>query len=208
MKDVAIIVLHGFLMKKIVMSPLCKRLSVITPNVYNYEYNTRKIDIEKIQADLFAISKGYQSVFFVAHSLGGIIVREATKDGTFTNIKGIFTLGTPHRGSSLARLTKRVSGNLILGDAAKIGLVENAINRWENKANLHCISGSNSFGLIRFIPKYMRPLDFIESDGTVTLFESQLPNATSYKIFPQNHTSMIYSKAVAKFIENTIIKAI
>jgi hypothetical protein len=208
MKDIGIVVLHGFLMKKIVMSPLCKRLKPITPYIHNYEYNTRRIKINDIRKDLLEISKEYRQVFLIGHSLGGIIIREAIASNEFTNVLGVFTLGTPHQGSELAKFTKNISGGFILGDAAGIGLIDSTEKKWVNKIKLHCISGNKPIGLIRLIPKSINVEGFLLSDGTVTLTESQLPNATTTIIFPHTHTSLIYSKQVAIYIKCIIYKTL
>ncbi len=205
MKDQsAVIVLHGLLMKKNVMSPLCNRLKETGMDVHNYQYTSRNIDIKKVTLDISEISKKYKHVVFVGHSLGGIVSREAIRIGALDNVRAVITLGTPHKGSEVARLIKKMGTGKLLGNADKIGLIDNTNDNWDIDVDLHCIAGRTPIGVISFIPRIFRPFHFNLSDGTVMLDEAILPNAKTTKIFKHTHTSMIYSKQVSRYISEII----
>jgi pimeloyl-ACP methyl ester carboxylesterase len=85
-------------------------------------HNMPMIDRATNILDLFdAYNLGHRPIFFVAHSLGGLLVKailrhsselppEQSKSGVFRNTKGVAFFGTPHTGSGLANLGKAIPG--------------------------------------------------------------------------------------------------
>ena len=87
-------------------------------------FNMPMIDRATNILDLFdAYDLGNRPIFFVAHSLGGLLVKailrhsselppEHSKSGVFRNTKGVAFFGTPHTGSGLANIGKAIPGFL------------------------------------------------------------------------------------------------
>ncbi len=196
--------LHGLYMKRMVMTPLCMRIKKAGFDVHNYEYKSLKVDVKKIAIDLAKVSSNYESVILVGHSLGGIVSKEVFGTGVMNNIRSIITIGTPHKGSEVARVVDRVGMSMILGKAASVGLVRNATVAWEGDVSIHCIAGYKDIGVVRLIPRVFRSSSLMFSDGTVSVDEAIIANATSKKIFNHSHTSLIYSKKVSDYIITVI----
>jgi len=130
-----------------------------------------------------------------------------TNHGTISNVKAIFTLGTPHNGSAIASLVKKIGTGKLLGNSGDVGLTNKAPITWNSDVELHCIAGSMPIGVISLIPRIIRPFEYNLSDGTVMLSEAILPEAKTKKVFHHTHTSMVYSKDVVSYI-STIIQDI
>ena len=92
-------------------------------DIYSYEYST-SVDVDSarindivdqmaVELDQVVNVRNYDSVLFVAHSLGGIVVRKYLLEQSRLNdqgvlgddrVKGIFLFGTPMDGSAVANL--------------------------------------------------------------------------------------------------------
>lgn len=123
------------------------------------------------------------------------------------NVRSIITIGTPHKGSEVARVIDKAGMGIILGKAANVGLVRNARKEWEGDISIHCIAGYKDIGVVRLIPRVFLPTSLMHSDGTVSVDEATVVNASSEKVFNHSHTSLIYSKKVADYII-TIINSV
>lgn len=108
----SVVCVHGFFRSFKSMLPLGNSLKREGLKVYLWEYESRKKTIERHAADLvgllkeIAAEKPGEPIYFVTHSLGGIIVRaavnhpECPKEVAFG--KAVL-LAPPNKGASLAR---------------------------------------------------------------------------------------------------------
>ena len=106
-EDTAVLI-HGWGVRAAAMGPLAKRLNAAGFTVLNYDYPTSKAHIAehgKRFLELFRKEQFPGKVFFLTHSMGGLVLRYALADMTEAEcgkIGAIVMLGPPNKGSRLA----------------------------------------------------------------------------------------------------------
>lgn len=134
-----------------------------------------------------------QTVHFVGHSLGGILILKLLMQ--YTNIPPgrVVLLGAPVRGSAVARRIQTLGlGSVLLGKAASVLAVRHAPD-WDGRREVGVIAGTRGIGVGRLFCHLPLP-----HDGTVAAEETALANATDSVQLPVTHTSMVYSATVAR----------
>lgn len=193
MKISKVVVLHGLYMSGLVMRPLCSRLHKQGYEILNLTYNTLSPDLDEISTRIDSFI-GTTPTAFVCHSMGGLIARRYLERQSLQSllVDPVITLGTPHKGSSLARNIhdSRLKG--LLRNSVDYLLAENG--HWPFQARLYSIAGDLPVGLMPLLKR-----DSV-SDGTVLIDETEVIGMTEHKIFPLSHTSLIYSRRVLTYI--------
>ncbi|GAA0701615.1 hypothetical protein GCM10009104_33620 [Marinobacterium maritimum] len=188
-----VVVLHGLYMSGLVMYPLCRRLNKKGYATLNLTYNTLSPDMDAICDRIDAFIDG-EPTAFVCHSMGGLIARRYLERSSSQSqwVDPVITLGTPHKGSFLA---KEINGSKLKGilkDSIEYLLADN--RHWPFPARLYSIAGDLPLGLMPLLsPKS-------ESDGTVLIDETRVTGMCEHKVFPLSHTSLIYSRRVIDYI--------
>jgi pimeloyl-ACP methyl ester carboxylesterase len=192
-----VVILHGLYMSGFVMLPLSKRITQLGFETLNLSYKSLSPDKQAIFAQIDAFI-AEQNTAFVCHSLGGLIARaylEANSDQA-QYVKKVITLGTPHKGASIAKHIKEKGFDLLLKNSVEFLTSDN--HDWPFNAKLYSIAGDLPIGLMPFIKKNS------ESDGTVLLDETKLKGMAEHKVFHLSHTSLIYSSKVVDYIESIL----
>lgn len=188
-----VVVLHGLYMSGLVMQPLCRRLEKQGYEILNLSYNTLSPDLECIcqRIDDFIDAS---PTAFVCHSMGGLIARRYLESQRPASqwVDRVITLGTPHKGSHLAREIHGSRLKAMLKNSIEYLLNDN--QHWPFDARLYSIAGDLPVGLM---PLLRRGSD---SDGTVLLDETRITGMTEHRVFPLSHTSLIYSRRVLGYI--------
>ena len=131
-------------------------------------------------------------VHFVAHSLGGLILRHFFHGGSDGRPGRVVTLATPHQGSRAAQaIAKTALGRRLLGQSVEQGLLGD-IPSWRSERQLGVIAGSRGVGLGRFLARLDRP-----HDGTVAAAETELSAVTDRILLPVSHFGSLFSREVA-----------
>lgn len=187
------VVLHGLYMSGFVMHPLCVRLEKSGFYILNLSYNTLSPDKKEIFEKIDDFINGEQSAL-VCHSMGGLIARAylANQSEQSQHVKQVITLGTPHKGSQIAKHMHDKGLQALLKDSVEYLLAPN--HHWPFNAKLYSIAGNSPIGLMPLLSKQG------ESDGTVLVNETTLTGMTEHKVFPLNHTTLIYSKKVMQYV--------
>lgn len=189
-----VVILHGLYMSGFVMLPLSKRIKSSGYKTLNLTYQSLSPNTHSIFQQIDEFIDGDDSAF-VCHSMGGLIARaylESDNDNT-KHVKKVITLGTPHKGASIAKHMQEKGFELLLKNSVEFLLSEN--HDWPFKAKLYSVAGDVPIGLMPFIKKNS------QSDGTVLLDETKLKGMAEHKVFHLSHTSLIYSRKVMDYIE-------
>ncbi|MFU2510503.1 alpha/beta fold hydrolase [Pseudoalteromonas sp. ASV78] len=193
-----VVVLHGLYMSGFVMRPLCSQLEKSGLDILNLSYNTLSPDRAAIfkQIDDFIDDK---NTALVCHSMGGLVARAylAANSEQSQNVTKVITLGTPHKGSHIARRMQQKGFDVFLKNSVEFLLTENG--DWPFNAKLYSIAGDLPIGLMPLIAKGS------QSDGTVLIDETKLNGMAEHKVFHLSHTSMIYSRQVMNYIVELLI---
>ncbi|MCG9707557.1 alpha/beta hydrolase [Pseudoalteromonas sp. Isolate3] len=188
-----VVVLHGLYMSGFVMRPLCARLEKSGLKILNLTYNTLSPDRAAIfdKIDRFI---GGKPTALVCHSMGGLVARAYLEANSLQSrhVEKVITLGTPHKGSHIAKQMQQKGFEMLLKNSVEFLLSENG--DWPFDAKLYSIAGDLPIGLMPLIAKGSI------SDGTVLMDETKLNGMAEHKVFHLSHTSMIYSRQVMDYI--------
>ena len=129
------------------------------------------------------------------HSLGGVILYNLLETRPDLVAGRAVFLGSPLRGSSVARvMAGHALGRMMVGEAAINELTASQPRHWNGSRELGLIAGSDSLGLGRLIATELAT----HSDGTVLIEETRLEGATDHLVLPVSHTSMLFNGEVCR----------
>ena len=188
-----VVLVHGLWMSGAEMFLLRKRLRGCGYRVFQFRYRTVACDISENARRLnkFLTRIPGSQVHFVAHSLGGLVVRQLFHDFPDERPGRIVTLGTPHNGSDTARhLGRNRSWRRALGMA--FSPLSGHVPAWQGERELGSIAGTRSAGIAWFLKDIPKP-----NDGTVACNETRLACMSDYLEFHVTHSGLLISRRVA-----------
>jgi len=154
MSKQAVVLVHGLWMNGMDMKLLSKRLSHADYHVLQFTYpsiNNSPLDNAAL-LNRFREQIQCETIHFVCHSLGGLIVRHLFHSFPGQRSGRVVTLGTPHQSSMAAtRLNKTFLSRTLLGKSIVQGLIGGA-PPWRGNNDLGIIAGDLSLGLGLLIP--------------------------------------------------------
>ncbi|MGD8570490.1 MAG: alpha/beta hydrolase [Gammaproteobacteria bacterium] len=195
----AVVVLHGIWMTALEMKWLARRIERCGFTVYRFGYasirrspaqNARLLQtkVNSIDAD---------TVHFVAHSLGGIVLLHLFDQFPQQRRGKVVFLGTPLQGSALAQ---RVASSRwlrpLLGRSLDHGVLGDVPALNEKRESL-MIAATRRFGIGTLLMPFALPKP---SDGTVTVAETQAPWLSQHKVAHTSHLGLVMSNNVAQMI--------
>ena len=131
-------------------------------------------------------------VHLVGHSLGGLVALEALRSDDEPPRGRVVCLGTPLRGSAVARgLAAIPGGRWLLGHSADALLA--GLEDWRGKHRVGVIAGDLPIGFGSALGTLVSP-----HDGTVSIAETQLPGIADHRTVSSSHTGMLLSSEVAE----------
>lgn len=192
----AVVLVHGLWMNGWDMSLLRWRLVRGGCTTYRFSYpsvrGTPPANAERLAVFVSRLRAG--EVHFVAHSLGGLVVRHLLHRHPDLPPGRIVTLGTPHVGSEAAeRLYRRRGGPLLLGHSIEQGLL-GPLPEWGGERELGSIAGSRHLGLGSVLAGDISS----PSDGTVSVAETRLPGMTDHLVVRASHMGLVFSREAAR----------
>ena len=193
MVEQSVVLIHGIWMNGMEMSLLRWRLRRAGYRVYRFQYASVSGDWQDNVAALADYIRQLEGrcVHVVAHSLGGLLLRDYLAGAADPRIDRLVTLGCPHQGSALARLMlRRRLGRLLLGGARR-GLCEE-MRPWSASHPLGILAGDLSIGVGCLLTRLERP-----NDGTVVLAENWLERASDRRVIHASHFGLLFSREVA-----------
>jgi triacylglycerol lipase len=213
MNNKCVILIHGFSRTKLSMSKLEEEFSKKDFDVVNRSYSTINTNIVGLASKLydeFKIQKeNYDKVYFVGHSLGGIIICCMMKMFNIFELDGVVLIASPVNGSSYTEyLVKNVIINTLLSPVIKEFLDKKHMSEICKypESNLMVIAGTKDLDI--YNPNSWISQFVIEkpNDGTVTVEETKLPGMEKFITVDSTHTIIMKNSIVIdesiKFLES------
>ncbi len=193
-----VVLLHGIGRTYRSMRQLEKALSQVGYHVINIDYPSRKKNISGLVLDVYQQLQKYvnqpgNTVHFVTHSMGGLVLRGLLSQYELNNVGRIVMLAPPNQGSEVADFLKtNVLYKLFYGPAGQ--------ELTTLAAKTHPIPKKNfEFGIIAG-DRCLDPISYFllpgKHDGKVTIESTKLQGMTDHIVLAANHTSIMSNKKV------------
>jgi hypothetical protein len=193
-KETSVIFVHGLWMNGMEMSLLRHRLSRFGYQPWSFHYSSTRLDLFEIVTLLNAFLEQVpaQTIHFVGHSLGGLVVLKLFEIFPNQRPGRIVALGTPYHGSETARRFMRFPGSQYLIGHSIVQLLKGNVPVWSGERDLGVIAGTLNLGLGRLIGAIGH-----SGDGTINLEETSIPRARDSLTLPVSHMGLVLSRKVA-----------
>lgn len=191
----AVVLIHGLWMPAMVMRVLARRLRYAGWPSFIFAYSSRRATIHQSTTALADFIQDIDApvLHFVAHSLGGLILMQLFQDYPGQRPGRVVILGTPYRGSYVARrLSRHAWGRWLCGLSLDSALLGDG-PRWFGGRDLGVIAGTTPVGAGWIVPGLPKP-----NDGTVAVAETAVPGQTDGISLPVSHSGLLVSAAVAR----------
>lgn len=197
-KGETVVLLHGLARTSDSMSGMARALETAGYHVCNVSYPSRKHTIEVLTADFVAPavracrSSETDTVHFVTHSLGGIVVRQLARSTPDVKIGRVVMLSPPNHGSEVVdRLGSLSLFTFINGPAGlQLATGEEYLPRTLGPASFDVgvITGSRTVNpiLSLLIPG--------EDDGKVSIESAKLEGMKDFCLIPATHPFIMTNK--------------
>ena len=191
-----VILVHGLYMTGAELGFLRHRLARVhgfRTRIFRYRSVGASLaeNAERLQA--FVAASDGPRVHLLGHSLGGVVLVQMLQASPPGSAGRVVCLGSPLRGSSLARAYARMPlGRHLVGRSMGDAQADGALPAWRGGRELGVIAGSTPVGFGALLGVVPSP-----SDGTVSVEETRLPGATDHLVLPVCHFSMLFSSQVA-----------
>jgi pimeloyl-ACP methyl ester carboxylesterase len=189
-----VILLHGLWMRAFTLAALRRRLEQAGYAVDQFDYasvfRSPEVSIEHLLRRAQSVSS--RNLHFVGHSLGGLIAMQALQRQPGLSSGRVVCLGSPLRGSAMARGIAGVPGGAyIIGK--HLDILRTGLERWDGRQEVGSIAGRLPIGLGFAIGALSSP-----HDGTVSVAETELPGLTDHCVVPATHTGLLFSAEAAE----------
>jgi pimeloyl-ACP methyl ester carboxylesterase len=189
-----VILLHGLWMRAFTLVALRHRLEQAGYSVEHFDYASvfrgPEVSIEHLQRRVH-LAKG-RRIHLVGHSLGGLIAMQALQRQPGLSGGRVVCLGSPLRGSAVARgIASLPGGAFFIGKNLEV--LRCGLDRWAGRQQVGAIAGRLPIGLGFAIGALASP-----HDGTVSVAETQLPGLTDHCVVPATHTGLLFSAEAAE----------
>lgn len=198
-----VILLHGLARVSNSMAELEDKLNKAGYSAISINYPSRKYKIDVLARD--AVGRGItecgnlDTVHFVTHSLGGILVRHYLEHSTIENLGRVVMLGPPNQGSEIVNGMLGVPGFKVFGGPTGIALgsgeghIPDSLGPVE--FDLGVIAGNTNINPLSLL--------FIEgeNDSIVSVESTKVEGMNAHLVLPVTHTFMMRNNEV---VDNVI----
>ncbi|MBM9537634.1 alpha/beta fold hydrolase [Desulfobulbus alkaliphilus] len=198
--QLGVILLHGLIRTYRSMHRPARRLSRAGYTVVNVGYPSRSYPIEVLARAVLppAINeleqKGVQSIHFVTHSMGGLLLRAYMTEQPLSSLGRVVMLSPPNQGSELIDYFSRFRWFRFLFGPAACQLTTAATSLPRQLGPLSCPVGIIT-GVRPVTPLFSR--FFTDAnDGRVSVTSAQLPGMTDFLTMPLGHSQLMNSDEV------------
>ena len=197
-KEETVVLLHGLTRSSKAMEKMAKSLRAEGYTVINQDYPSTTATVEKLTEQVFQSLKPQikdtESVHFVTHSLGGIILRQHLEDHEIPNLGRVVMLAPPSRGSEVPdKLGSIFLYKWINGPAG------NQLGTGTNSLPLRLKTPEFELGVIagdRTINPFLSMLIPGPDDGKVSLARVKPESYTDYLQLHVTHPCMMWNRKV------------
>jgi len=189
-----VVLVHGLWFGAWSLAILAQRLRGAGFETLRFHYRSTRIGLGQHARDLrrFVAEFPRDTVHFVAHSMGGLVVLKMLAEAEDLPGGRIVLLGSPLGGSEVARRAARIPGGRKLLGAALDALHRGGGDIGATR-DVGMIAGTRGFGLGLLVGGTGGP-----GDGTVAVAETQAAGMADRIELPVTHTGMLGSAAVAR----------
>lgn len=195
-KQETILLVHGLWMKGPEMFLLRHRLRRAGYRVYQFSYRSVACNLGENAARLnaFLAQLEGETIHFVAHSLGGLVVRRLFHDFPGQRPGRIVTLGSPHSGSYVAdRMSHSNLLRRLLGRS--LPALTGELYPWSGERELGSIAGTLAIGIGLLLRDLPQP-----NDGTVSLTSTRLAGMRDHVTVKTSHMGLLFSRKAAEHV--------
>lgn len=194
-----VVLVHGIWMTGLELRPLARRMRAAGYDVHIFHYpslragpaaNAARLNgfLEKLETDV---------VHLMAHSLGGLVLCHLFHDFPVQRPGLVVMLGSPLRGSAVARHFHRwLLTRWLLGRSIDHGLLGDGPN-WPAGRPLAMVAGNRGWLGIGSLTGAGLPKP---NDGTVAVVETDVDAVTDQLLVPYGHFGMLFAPAVAEAV--------
>ena len=187
-----VVLLHGVWMRGLTLVPLARRLQAqgFVPHRFDYAslLSGPAPSVDRLAALMRSLAPG--PVHLVGHSLGGLVALETVASHHGLPPGRVVCLGSPLAGSGAARGLARHHLSALLGRSGT--LLRSGLAQLPHGREVGALAGSRAAGLGRLFNDMDAP-----GDGTVSIWETQMPGLADHRVLPVSHTGLILSRAAA-----------
>jgi pimeloyl-ACP methyl ester carboxylesterase len=196
----AVVVVHGLWMIGSVMGLLRRRLEPRGFDVATFGYASIREGLESNAAKLaeFLARVPGGTLHLIGHSLGCVVIRALLESHAPDRPGRIVCLGPPFAGSVTAeRVLRLPGGKHLLGRSMRDLIARGGFGAAAGGREIGIIAGRIGIGLGRLFGGFDGP-----NDGMVTVAETRLDGAADHIVLPVAHTSLLWSREVARQSEH------
>jgi len=197
-----IVLVHGLGRTTFDMGLLAHRLQARFPTstIHRFGYPTRRLTLAQATEQLGSFVNGItrsESVSFVGHSLGGIVVRSLDLAAhTHAPLHRLVTLGSPHNGATIARVLARYAAPRSIFGPILTELGSLALAETPRQLEIGCVIGATGTRLGFF------PVFGADNDGLVLAREASFPGRRDEVSLLSFHGTMPFSRRLADLAGN------
>ena len=207
MSGEAVILLHGIVRSSKAMNRIQTRLEDDGYLVVPFDYPSTRVDLKQCSSFLDDVIKsldGVEKISFVAHSMGGLVVRSWLKENSDERVRTLVMMGTPNHGAELANMLRNNHlFRLILGPSGQqlVSDPRGAIATLPVPEFPYAVIAGG-----KGTPNGYNPLIPGDDDSIVTVSSAFLPGAVDSLQVPVLHSFLPFNEtvvdAVALFLKN------
>ncbi|HEY2395393.1 MAG TPA: alpha/beta fold hydrolase [Rudaea sp.] len=191
-----VILLHGLWMRAFTLVALRRRLEQAGFSVEHFDYESvfrgADVSVAHLLQRVREAKARAGRIHLVGHSLGGLIALQALQREPGLASGRVVCLGSPLRGSAVARSIAGLPGGAIV-IGKNLEMLRDGLPRWAGTQSAGSIAGRLPIGLGFAIGNLASP-----HDGTVAVEETQLTGIADHCVVPASHTGLLFSAEAAE----------